>query len=81
MSTIFETIREILHKHYSINFNQIRPETKFEQELGIDSREFLELIVDLEFAFNVEINLDDAVEVVTIQDAIGYIETKILAQD
>jgi len=77
MNSIFNKVREILHESYSINYDQIELETKFELELGMDSREFFEIIVDFEKVFNIDIFLDDLNEIVTIKDAVNYIEKKI----
>ena len=77
MSRVFSKIKQILHESYSIQLDQIQLETKFELELGTDSREFFELLNDFENAFGIEINLDDVVEIVTIQDAVTYIEKKL----
>jgi acyl carrier protein len=55
MNLIFNKVREILHQSYSINYDQIELETKFELELGMDSREFFELIVDFENVFKINI--------------------------
>ena len=77
MSIVFSKIKQILHESYSIQLDQIQLETKFELELGTDSREFFELLSDFENAFGIEINLDDVVEIVTIQDAVTYIEQKL----
>jgi|Transcript_12395 acyl carrier protein len=74
MSRVFSKIKQILHESYSIQLDQIQLETKFELELGTDSREFFELLNDFENAFDIEINLDNVVEIVTIQDAVNYIE-------
>ena len=81
MNTIFNQIREILNKDYSIKFDQIELETNFEIELGFDSREFFELINDFESVFNIEIFLDDITEIRTIKDAVIYIEKKIADRD
>ena len=77
MNLIFNKVREILHQSYSINYDQIELETKFELELGMDSREFFELIVDFENVFKIDIFLDDLNEIITIEDAVNYIEKKI----
>ena len=74
MGTVFNTIKKILHEQYSIQFDQIQPETKFELELGTDSREFFELITDFENAFDIKIMFNDIPDIVTIQDAVNYIE-------
>ncbi len=79
MNNIFERIRLILNKQFRFSLNQIQPETEFESELGIDSREFFELINEFESAFNIEINAEEVATLVTIQDAINYIETRIIS--
>lgn len=81
MNQIFDKVREILHHSYSIHYDQIELETNFELELGMDSREFFEIIVDFEKVFNINIFLDDLSEIVTIQDAVNYIEKKIEIRD
>ena len=74
MTTVFSKIKQILHESYSIQLDQIQLETRFELELGTDSREFFELLSDFENAFDIEINLDNVVNIVTVQDAVNYIE-------
>lgn len=82
MTLIFEKIRKLLHEEYSFQYDQIQLNTDFEQELGTDSREMLELINDFETLFNIEINLDDidnfifSGKTITVQDVINYIEKK-----
>jgi acyl carrier protein len=77
MTIVFSKIKQILHESYSIQLDQIELETNFELELGTDSREFFELLSDLEYAFGIEINFDDVVKIVTIQDAVTYIEKRL----
>ena len=76
MINVFEQICLILNKQFRFSLDQIQPETEFERELGTDSREFFELIEEFEIAFNIEINTEEATTLVTIQDAINYIEKK-----
>ena len=77
MSIVFSKIKQILHESYSIQLDQIQLETNFELELGTDSREFFELLSDFENAFGIKINLDDVGKIVTIQDAVTYIEKRL----
>lgn len=77
MTIVFSKIKQILHESYSIQLDQIELETNFELELGTDSREFFEFLSDLERVFGIEINLDDVVKIITIQDAVSYIEEKL----
>jgi len=82
MTLIFEKIRNLLHKKYSFQYDQIQFDTDFEKELGTDSREMLELINDLENLFTIEINLDEVDEfifsgkTIKVQDVVNYIEKK-----
>jgi len=77
MSRVFSKIKQILHKSYSIQLDQIQLETNFELELGTDSREFFELLNDFEEEFGIEINFDDVVKIITIQDAVTCIEKRV----
>jgi len=81
MSKVFHTVKKILNEQYSIQLNQIQPEAKFELELGVDSREFFELITDFEKAFNIEIVVEDIVDIITIQEAVSYIEERLILQN
>jgi acyl carrier protein len=82
MSIIFDKIRMLLNKKFSFDFNQIELETKFEAELGVDSREMIELINELEIVFKITINLDDIDKIVkegriiTVKDVVNYIADK-----
>jgi len=82
MNRIFNEIRTILHEKFSFHYDQIKPETRFELELGTDSREMLELLSEFEEAFGIQINQDDIDKiikngkVVTIQDVVDYIKEK-----
>lgn len=81
MNSVFNQIREILYKNYCINFEEIELEAEFELELGMDSRDFFELIEDFETIFKIDIFLDDLSGIITIEDAVLYIEKKIADQN
>jgi acyl carrier protein len=82
MDKIFNEIRTILHEKFSFHYDQIQPETRFELELGSDSREMLELLSEFEEAFGIEISQDDIDKIIkegkglTIQDVLDYIKEK-----
>ena len=71
MTKVFEQIRLILNKQFRFSLDQIQLETEFERELGTDSREFFELIDEFEIAFNIEINIEEATTLVTVEDAVN----------
>lgn len=59
MFLIFSKIRIILDEQFSFQHDQIQFKTNFELELGMDSREMLELLNKCELAFNVTIILNN----------------------
>ena len=82
MSDTFHKIRNLLNEEFSFHYDQIQLETKLELELGMDSREFFELIEKLELLFKILINQNDIDKmikdniVVTIHDLVNYINRK-----
>ena len=87
MSIIFNKTRMILYEHFSFSYDQIQPETKFELELGMDSREMLELLYECEITFDIKIIWDDIDQLVengkpiAIQDLVNYINERINQKD
>jgi acyl carrier protein len=77
MIDVFEKIKFILNKQYSFHSDQIELKTKFYDELGTDSREMLELMSDFEDEFGIIIEFEAVEEIVTIEDAVKYIENQI----
>jgi acyl carrier protein len=77
MIEIFEKVKFILNQYYSFHSDQIELKTKFYDELGTDSREMLELISDFEDEFSIQIEFEVVEELITIEDAVKYIEKQI----
>jgi acyl carrier protein len=77
MIDIFEKVKFILNQYYSFHSDQIELKTKFYDELGTDSREMLELISDFEDEFSIQIEFEVVEELITIEDAVKYIEKQI----
>ena len=70
---LFETIAKIIAERTDCDVEGIKPENTF-SELGIDSLDTVELLMDLEDEIGMEIELDQKVE--TIQDLVTFIENK-----
>lgn len=71
---VFEKIKEIIVEQLGLNEDDIKLETTFE-ELGVDSLDLFQIIIELEESFNVQI--EDAEELKTVEEAVKYIENKI----
>ncbi|NPA53602.1 MAG: acyl carrier protein [Aquificae bacterium] len=71
-----ERIKEIIADQLGIDVNQIKPESKFVDDLGADSLDVVELIMAFEEEFDVEIPDEDAEKIQTVADVINYIKEK-----
>ena len=70
---LFETIAEIIAERTDCDIAKVKPESTF-AELGIDSLDTVELLMSLEDALDMEIELDQKVE--TVGDLVAFIENK-----
>ncbi len=72
--SVEEQVKEIIVKQMGVNKDQVAPETSFINDLGADSLDTVELVMELEDAFDVSIPDDDAEKIQTVGDAINYIK-------
>lgn len=66
-------IKPIIAKELGIKEENITLEAKIEEDLGADSLDAIEIIMDLEEAFNIEIMDEDSEKMKTIDDIIRYL--------
>ena len=74
MSAIEEKVKEIITKQMGAKAEQITRETSFINDLGADSLDTVELIMEFEDAFDMNIPDEEAEKIRTVGDAIKYIE-------
>ncbi len=72
--SIEEKVNEIIVKQMGVNKEQVKPETSFINDLGADSLDTVELVMELEDAFDVNIPDEDAEKIQTVGDAINYVK-------
>jgi len=77
MSSIADQVKEIIKEQLGIEEDEIRPEAKFVEDLGADSLDTVELVMAMEEKFGIEIPDSDAEKILTVQDAIDYVESHI----
>ena len=73
---MFEQIQAILVKHLKLDPAKITEETNIQEDLGADSLDIVEIIMDIENEFGISIPDEDIVKFKTIGDAIKYIEAR-----
>ena len=74
---IFETLKEIIVEELDVTPEQVTPEARFQEDLGADSLDVVELIMKIEEKFGIEVPDTDAEKIRTVQDAVKYIEEKL----
>ena len=72
---IQEKVKKIIVDKLGVNADQVKLEAKFVDDLGADSLDTVELVMELEEQFGVEIPDEDAEKILTVGDAVKYIET------
>ena len=74
MSEISTKVIAIVVDKLGVEESQVTPEANFTSDLGADSLDIVELIMELEKEFNISIPDDHAEKIATVGDAIAYIE-------
>jgi len=77
MSAIEKRVKEIIVEQLGVNENEVTPEAKFVDDLGADSLDLVELVMALEEEYNMEISDEDAEKILTVGDAIEYIQSHV----
>jgi acyl carrier protein len=70
---IFEKIREIVAEQLGIGEDEIKLETNFIEDLGADSLDLFQVVMELEEAFDVKV--EDVEGLKTVGDAVSFIES------
>lgn len=64
---------DIIVEQLSVEKDKVVPNASFVDDLGADSLDLVELIMAMEEAFDIEIPDEDAEKIVTVQDAVDYV--------
>ncbi len=75
MDNIEQRVKKIVAEQLGVNESEIKLESSFEEDLGADSLDTVELVMALEEEFECEIPDEDAEKITTVQQAIDYINT------
>lgn len=74
MSDIATRVKSIIVDKLGVDENEVTPEASFTNDLGADSLDTVELIMEFEKEFNLTIPDDEAEKIGTVNDAVTYIE-------
>jgi acyl carrier protein len=74
MASVFERVRARVAHQLGVEEETITRESSFVEDLGADSLDVVELVMALEEEFEIEIPDDQAEKIVTVGDAVKFIE-------
>jgi acyl carrier protein len=77
MTVDFEKVKKIIVDRLGVDEAEVTSEASFVEDLGADSLDTLELVMALEEEFGIEIPDEDAEKILTVSDAIKYIQNKL----
>jgi acyl carrier protein len=76
MADVEAKVKEIIMNKLGVEASQITPAASFTNDLGADSLDTVELVMEFEKAFNLQIPDEDAEKIGTVGDAINYLSAK-----
>ena len=72
---MFDQLAEIITNYVEVKKEDIRPESRFMEDLGFSSFDFMSMLGEVEDAFDVEIEEEKVAGIRTVQEAVAYLES------
>lgn len=69
-------VKEIIVNKLGVDEAQVTPQASFTNDLGADSLDTVELVMEFEKVFNIQIPDEDAEKISTVGDAVNYLKSK-----
>lgn len=77
MSEIESRVKSIIVEKLNVDEAEVKPEASFTNDLGADSLDTVELIMEFERVFGIKIPDEDGGQISTVGDAVNYVENKV----
>ena len=72
---MFDQLAEIITNYVEVKKEALRPESRFMEDLGFSSFDFMSMLGEVEDAFDVEIEEEKVAGIRTVQEAVAYLES------
>lgn len=72
-----QKLKEIIADVLNVDTEEITPDTTFTADLGADSLDVYQIVMEVEDAFDIEIQQEDAEKIVSVGDAVALIKQMI----
>jgi len=80
MSDVISRVTHVVAEQLSVEAGDIRPESSFQDDLGADSLDLVELIMAMEEEFDIKIDDEAAQKLKTVQLAVDFINNSLAAK-
>jgi len=77
MSDVLERVTKIIVDRLGVEESKVTPEATFKDDLGADSLDVVELVMELEDEFGLQFSDEDSEKIVTVGDAVEYIKSQL----
>lgn len=71
---MFDKLVEVICNYVEVEPEDIHPETRFMEDLGFTSFDFMSMLGEMEDVFDVEIEQQEVSDIRTVQEAVDYLE-------
>ncbi len=72
---MFEQLVDIITEYVEVDKKDIQPESRFMEDLGFTSFDFMSMLGEIEDRFDVEVDQEKAADIRTVQEAVDYLES------
>ena len=75
---IFQTMRDLVSEQFALEPSEVTMDTSFEEDLGADSVDLVELVMAMEEEFDIgEVQEDELTGMKTVGDAVNFVASKL----
>ncbi len=71
---MFDKVAGIITNYVEVKREDIKPESRFMEDLGFSSFDFMSMLGEVEEELDIEINPEEAADIRTVQEAVEYLE-------
>lgn len=71
---MFDKVADIIVNYVEVKKEDIKPESRFMEDLGFSSFDFMSMLGEVEDELDVEIDQEEAANIRTVQEAVDYLE-------
>ncbi|MDB4865968.1 MAG: acyl carrier protein [Cohnella sp.] len=75
MSDVYDRVKRIVIERLGVEEAEVTNEANFKDDLGADSLDVVELVMELEDEFDLEISDEDAEKITTVGEVVNYIQS------